>query len=85
MFCGKPFSVEGNRTRDAGGQGQQFCGPKCVVEWRWENEPESFPQSERKGKMKKCPVCGKQRLILPGDQDVPLRALDESGRRAACP
>src|SRR5207249_357514 len=43
--CGDSFAVEGHRTRDKGGDGQQFCSPVCGIQWRWENKPESFPQS----------------------------------------
>jgi hypothetical protein len=63
--CGNDFHVEGHRTRDGDGEGQQFCDRKCVAEWRWKHEPETFPHSRRRGELKTCPICGAERYRPP--------------------
>lgn len=68
--CGESFAVEGHRTRDNGGKGQEFCRPACVAQWRWEHEPESFPQSQRRGEVKTCPICGETRYRPPSHQHL---------------
>lgn len=45
----RPFDVIG-RMANREGWGR-FCSPSCLAEWRWANEPETFPQSERRGEV----------------------------------
>jgi hypothetical protein len=64
-WCGEPFPVEGHRTRDRGGVGQQFCKPKCSARWRSKYAPETF---QREGEAVTCPICGETRYRPPSHQ-----------------
>jgi hypothetical protein len=68
--CDEPFRAEGHRTRDRDGLGQEFCSPKCIIDWRWEHEPETFPQSQLRGAEKRCPICGSTRYRPPSHQHL---------------
>jgi hypothetical protein len=87
--CGQPFAVPGHRAKDPGAA--LFCSPRCVALWRWENEPDTFPQSERAGEVVTC-ACGRtSRYMAPSQLHVthceqcrprqpPTPAVHQAGR-----
>ena len=53
--CSEEFKLIGHRAKEGD---ENFCSPSCSAAWHWENEPETFPQSARRGRMVACP-CGR--------------------------
>lgn len=64
----EPFDVPGHRAVQPGAG--RFCRPACWAAWRWEHEPETFPQSELRGAERSCRMCGKIRYRPPSHKHL---------------
>jgi hypothetical protein len=65
---GEPFEVPGHRAVQPGAG--RFCTPGCWAVWRWKHQPETFPQSELRGAVKACRICGSTRYRPPSLQHL---------------